>query len=216
MGSSLPKQYAELLGKSVLEHTLQRLTDTQIFENIILAAQPNDGRANAIASLFKNVTLACGGFERVLTVRNALSELSDKAAPGDWVFIHDAARPCVRVNDIHRLHQAIQRDPIGGLLAVPMRDTVKLSENGRSIKTIDRSVLWQALTPQAFRYGILVEAINQAIAERSPITDDASALELLGHAPLLVEGTSDNLKITFPEDMLLAQTILQAQDESCA
>jgi 2-C-methyl-D-erythritol 4-phosphate cytidylyltransferase len=216
MGSSLPKQYAELLGKSVLEHTLQRLTDTQLFEGIILVAQPNDGRANAIASLFKNVTLACGGSERLLTVRNALSELSDKAAPDDWVFIHDAARPCVRVNDIHRLHQAIQHDPIGGLLAVPMRDTVKLSENGRSTKTVDRSALWQALTPQAFRYGILVEAINQAVSKRSLITDDASALELLGHAPLLVEGASDNLKITFPEDMLLAQTLLQAQDESCA
>jgi 2-C-methyl-D-erythritol 4-phosphate cytidylyltransferase len=216
MGSFVPKQYAQLSGKSVLEHTLQRLTDTELFEDIVLASQPNDGRAQAIASLFKNVILACGGSERMLTVRNALSELENKAAPDDWVFIHDAARPCVRVEDIHRLHQAIQQDPIGGLLALPMRDTVKLSDTGRSKQTVDRSVLWQALTPQAFRYEILVKAIHQAIAQRLPITDDASALEHLGHQPLLVEGASDNLKITFPEDILLAQTILQIQEKSCA
>lgn len=215
MGSSLPKQYAELAGKPVLQHTIERLRETQLFDAIVLAAQPNDGRAQAIASLFDNIILASGGAERVLTVRNALSELSDRAQPDDWVYIHDAARPCVRPDDILKLHQAILQDPIGGILALPMRDTVKQAQDHRSIKTVDRSALWQALTPQAFRYGVLVEAINQAIAQKLPVTDDASALEFMGHAPLLIEGASDNLKITYPQDMLLAETILQAQELSC-
>lgn len=207
MGSSLPKQYVDLAGKPVLQHTIERLLETQLFDEILIGAQPNDGRAAAIASLFKNVTLTTGGAERVLTVRNALSALSDRAQPDDWIYIHDAARPCVKPEDILKLHHAIENDPIGGLLALPMRDTVKQADQTRSIKTIDRSALWQALTPQAFRYGILVEAINQALAKKLPITDDASALELMGHQPLLIEGSSDNIKITYPQDLLLAEIL---------
>lgn len=215
MGVSLPKQYADLLGQPVLQRTLQRLVDTHLFDGIVLAAKPNDGRANAIASLFDSIIPACGGAERVLTVRNALSELADKASEHDWVFIHDAARPCVRVQDILNLHAAIQSEPAGGLLALPMRDTVKLSENQHATTTIDRSALWQALTPQAFRYGLLVEALNQAIHKGLTVTDDASAIELMGYTPLLVPGSSDNLKITFPEDMVLAENIIRTQEQSC-
>jgi len=216
MNAHLPKQYMELAGRSVLEHSISCLSKTQLFTGIILAAKPNDGRANAIASLFKNIIPACGGLERVHTVRNALSELEGKASPNDWVFVHDAVRPCVRPEDIIRLHQAIQDHPVGGLLALPMRDTVKLAEAGHAVKTIDRTDLWQAQTPQAFRYGLLAEAINQAIANHLPITDEASALELLGHAPLLVEGSSDNLKITFAEDLLTAEHILKQRETACA
>lgn len=215
MGMSLPKQYQELAGKPVLEHTLTRLNETGLFENIVLAAQPNDGRAQAIASLFPNIILASGGSERFLSVRNALLELADKADPLDLVFVHDAVRPCVLASDVIKLFNAIKDDPIGGLLAIPMRDTVKLADGLRSAKTIDRSVLWQAQTPQAFRYGILLEAINQAIAQKLSITDEASAVELLGHQPLLVEGSSDNIKITYAQDIILAQTILTQQETPC-
>jgi 2-C-methyl-D-erythritol 4-phosphate cytidylyltransferase len=216
MNAHLPKQYMSLNDLPVLQHTLQALTNTNLFTGIVLAAKPNDGRANAIASLFKNIIPACGGLERVHTVRNALAELADKASPNDWVFVHDAVRPCVRPEDIIRLHQAIQDHPVGGLLALPMRDTVKLANAGHAKETLDRSALWQAQTPQAFRYGLLVEAINQAIANNSAITDEASALELLGHAPLLVEGSSDNLKITFAEDLLYAEHILKQRETACA
>lgn len=207
MGQSLPKQYMNLNGMPVLQHTLSRLTETQLFENIVLGSQPNDGRAHAIASLFPDVILAAGGSERFLTVRNALSELADKASENDWVFVHDAVRPCIRPKDIIKLYQAIEHDPVGGLLALPIRDTIKQSQAGRAVKTIDRDVLWQAQTPQAFRYGLLVEAVNHAIKEHLPITDEASAVEAMGYQPLLVEGSSDNLKITYPEDLTIAEAI---------
>lgn len=209
MPAGVPKQYLDLKGASVLEHVLRKLTDTQLFETIVIATQPNDGRAQAIASLFPNIILAAGGSERVLSVRNALLELSCRAAPDDWVFVHDAARPCVRVADILKLYHAIENDSVGGLLAIPMRDTVKQANGGRATHTVDRSVLWQAQTPQAFRYGLLVEAINHAINHQLPITDEASAIETIGHQPILVEGSSDNLKITFQQDLLLAEALCE-------
>lgn len=215
MGSDLPKQYLSLGEIPVLQHTLTRLDRTQLFDTIILAAQANDGRAQAIASLFPKVSLACGGTERILTVRNALLELQDKASPDDWVFVHDAARPCVRVEDIHRLYQAIKDDPVGGLLALPMRDTIKQAADHRSVKTVDRSDLWQALTPQAFRYGVLTKAIHHALEHKLPVTDEASAVEALGYQPILVEGSSDNLKITYAQDLSLARTLLKHQEETC-
>lgn len=207
MGGSLPKQYMSLNGMPVLQHTLTRLADTQLFEKIVLAAQPNDGRAQAIASLFPQVILAAGGSERFLTVRNALSELADMAAPEDWVFVHDAVRPCVQPQDIIKLYQAIENDSVGGLLGIRVRDTIKQEQKGRVAQTIDRETLWQAQTPQAFRYGLLVEVINHAIEKKLMITDEASAIEAMGHQPLLVEGSSGNLKITYPEDLLLAEAL---------
>jgi 2-C-methyl-D-erythritol 4-phosphate cytidylyltransferase len=216
MNTALPKQYLPLNDLPVLQHTLQSLTNTHLFSAIVLAAKPGDGRAHAIASLFKNIIPACGGFERAHTVRNALAELADRASPEDWVFVHDAARPCVRPEDILRLHQAIQDHPVGGLLAIPLRDTLKHAESGHAARTLDRNTLWQAQTPQAFRYGLLVEAIQHALANNIPITDESSALELMGHAPLLVEGSSDNFKITFAEDLLYAEHILKQRETTCA
>jgi 2-C-methyl-D-erythritol 4-phosphate cytidylyltransferase len=216
MGGGIPKQYQSLAGEPVLQHTLKKLTQTQLFAGIVLAAQPNDGRAQALSTLFKDIIPACGGAERIHTVRNALAALEGRAAPEDWVFVHDAARPCVRPEDILRLHAAIQDHPVGGLLALPMRDTVKWAEGGHAVKTADRSVLWQALTPQAFRYGLLREAITNAITLGLAVTDEASALEAQGHAALLVEGSSDNLKITYPQDLFLAEKILEQQESTCA
>jgi 2-C-methyl-D-erythritol 4-phosphate cytidylyltransferase len=216
MNAHLPKQYMTLNDLPVLQHTLLALTKTNLFTGIVLAAKPGDGRANAIASLFKNIIPACGGFERVHSVRNALAELNGRASPDDWVFVHDAVRPCVRPEDIIRLHQAIQDHAVGGLLGLPVRDTMKQAEAGHAIKTLDRSELWQAQTPQAFRYGLLVDAINQALANNSVITDEAQALELVGHAPLLVEGSSDNIKITYSEDLTHAEHILNQRETACA
>lgn len=209
MDMAFPKQYLDLNGAPVLEHVMRKLTATELFKNIVIAAQPNDGRAMAIASLFPNSMLASGGSERVLSVRNALSELSDRAAPDDWVFVHDAARPCVRTQDILKLYQAIQSDSVGGLLAIPMPDTVKQAHEGRATHTVDRTVLWQAQTPQAFRYGLLVQAIQHALDNHLPVTDEASAIEALGHQPILVEGSSDNLKITYAHDLLIAEALCE-------
>lgn len=216
MGQGVPKQYLEIFGRSVLEHSLSCLSQTHLFSGIVLAAKPGDGRANAIASLFKNIIPAAGGFERVHSVRNALSELKDRAQPDDWVFVHDAVRPCLRAQDIVRLHEAISSHPVGGILATPLRETLKNAQDGQITETLCRSNLWQAQTPQAFRYGLLVEAINKALVDNAVVTDEASALELMGHSPLIVEGSSDNVKITFPEDLLYAEFILKQREAVCA
>jgi 2-C-methyl-D-erythritol 4-phosphate cytidylyltransferase len=143
---------------------------------------------------------------------NALQELSTHASDEDWVLVHDAARPCVRTEDIARLIAQLTDDPVGGLLAVPVRDTMKrASSNQRVISTETREGLWHALTPQMFRFGKLRHALEQAIEDEALVTDEASAMELAGNEPLLVEGHADNIKVTRPEDLALATFYLQQQ-----
>ena len=158
----------------------------------------------------KPLRVVIGGAERCHSVINGLEVLREWVAPDDWVLVHDAARPCLTVADLDRLLNELVADPVGGLLAVPVRDTLKQADfAGRVAATVDRSQLWHALTPQMFRLGLLYDAITAALARGLLVTDEAAAMEAAGFAPRLVEGRADNLKITRPEDLALAEFYLK-------
>jgi 2-C-methyl-D-erythritol 4-phosphate cytidylyltransferase len=211
MGGDRPKQYLPLAGRSVITHSLDRLLDHPAISGAVVALSENDqywpelGYTHA-----KPLRRAAGGAERCDSVLNALAVLKENAHDDDWVLVHDAARPCLRAADIDRLLHACQHHAIGGILAVPVKDTIKQGDGeGHIVATVDRSALWHAQTPQMFRLGQLYDALQQALAAKAIITDEASALEWLGHSPLLIEGHADNLKITRPEDLPLAEFYLK-------
>jgi 2-C-methyl-D-erythritol 4-phosphate cytidylyltransferase len=213
MGSDIPKQYLTLNGKAVLEHTLRPLLDNPRIEGIYLALSQDDSRwgETAIASNSKIVTVN-GGAERCHSVLNALNLLQDNADPKDWVLVHDAARPCLRQKDLNLLIDKVADHPVGGLLGVPVRDTMKRTDgSGATTETVARDGLWHAYTPQMFRLGVLYQALQSAIDKNLLVTDDASAIELAGMQPQMIEGHDDNIKITRPEDMALASFYLNQQ-----
>ncbi|RMG30802.1 MAG: 2-C-methyl-D-erythritol 4-phosphate cytidylyltransferase [Gammaproteobacteria bacterium] len=218
MGTEVPKQYLPLLGRPVIAHTLAALDRLEALEGILVAVREDDAwwpeveRGLATRAPLVRVP---GGRERRDSVANALRRLRDTAAPDDWVLVHDAVRPCLDEADLRRLVARACNDPVGALLAAPVRDTMKEADGeGRSARTLDRSRLWHALTPQMFRLGLLEAALRRALAEGLPVTDEAAALEHAGHRPLLVEGRSDNLKITRPEDLALAEFHLRRRAAS--
>ncbi|MDH5483748.1 MAG: 2-C-methyl-D-erythritol 4-phosphate cytidylyltransferase [Gammaproteobacteria bacterium] len=217
MAADKPKQYLPLLDKTVLEHSLQRLLDMPLIAGVVIALDSNDQYWPLLQfEHTKPVHVVDGGRERCDSVMNALRFLQQSltgARPEDvWVLVHDAARPCVRAEDIERLIEAASHDEHGGLLALPVRDTMKRQmENNRVQTTIDRSGLWHALTPQMFRLPLLLNALEQSRTRGLQVTDDASAMELEGYHPLLVEGREDNIKITRPFDLELAQLYLGYQ-----
>lgn len=215
MGAGLPKQYLPLAGKPVIDHTLQCLLDHPRIEQVVVALAPQDDwwQQSQLADN-PRIRRVAGGRERCHSVLNGLHELqqSTAAADGDWVLVHDAARPCLRHQDIDRLIEQLADDPVGGLLAVPLHDTVKSAGPGlRVLDTLPRERLWRAFTPQMFRLSALTGALQKALASGWPVTDEASAMEQAGHAPKLVEGHSDNIKITRPEDLELAAFYLRQQ-----
>jgi 2-C-methyl-D-erythritol 4-phosphate cytidylyltransferase len=151
--------------------------------------------------------LRCGGATRAESVRNGLAALRDDLADDDWVLVHDAARPCLTVDLLRRLLETLEGDAVGGLLAVPLADTLKRSDaDQRVVRTEPRDGLWRAQTPQMFRYRFLVRAL--ASADLASVTDEASAVEALGLSPRLVLGSERNVKVTYPEDLALAELIL--------
>lgn len=215
MGSEIPKQYLPLGGRTVLEHTLDALARHPAIEGLVLVLSATDEYAGAIleSDLGKPVFRATGGAERCDSVLQGLLVLSEHAADGDWVLVHDAARPCLRAADLDRLITALEGHDTGGLLAVPVRDTMKRADAAnRVLHTEDRDGLWHALTPQMFRLGPLRDALRGAREQGHQVTDDASAMELAGFRPLLVEGHADNIKITRPEDLALAEFHLRLQE----
>jgi len=154
--------------------------------------------------------VAPGGAERSHSVRNGLAALKGQVDPSDWVLVHDAARPCLPAADLDRLIERLESHPVGGLLAAPAADTLKLTgEDLQVARTVDRSVLWRALTPQMFRYGRLCEALDAALAAGRLPTDESQAIEWLGDHPQIVAGSAANLKVTSPEDLLVAAALLQ-------
>ncbi|MGF1642750.1 MAG: 2-C-methyl-D-erythritol 4-phosphate cytidylyltransferase [Thiotrichales bacterium] len=210
-GAEVPKQYLELLGKPVLLHTLERLMAVPEIEGVTVALAAHDSWWPGLARGWpKPLRVVTGGAERVHSVRNAVVALLDDLGADDWILVHDAARPCVRIEDIRRLLATVAAHPIGGLLGVPVRDTMKRVDRAGNVATIDRSELWHALTPQVFRAGLLAAALDAGLADPARITDEASALELAGWQPLLVEGSATNLKITRPDDLALAEFYLRA------
>jgi 2-C-methyl-D-erythritol 4-phosphate cytidylyltransferase len=218
MGGTLPKQYLALAGQTVLAQTLQRLARLPGLGRIVVALHPEDPCWHS-QSLPPQLPLSIctGGRERSDSVLNALQSLQGVAGEQDWVLVHDAVRPCVRLSDIARLLQQIDGHACGGLLGVPVSSTLKRSNaQGDIVATLPREHVWQAATPQAFRVGALRQALSSAVQAAVAITDEASAMELAGHSPRLVRGSADNIKITYPEDLLLAELILAAQQRESA
>lgn len=212
MGSTVPKQYLEVRGKTVLEHTLERILSVPKIAAIAVALGEEDGYWSDLPiSRDPRILRAAGGRERSDSVYSALKSLEDLAAPDDWVLVHDAARLCLTAADVLKLIETLQHDPVGGILAVPVSDTLKTVEQGLIIGTPDRSSTWRALTPQMFRYGLLKTALEEAAERGNAVTDEASAIELKGYQPRIVEGRPDNIKITRPEDLPLAAFYLENQ-----
>ncbi|MGB8145840.1 MAG: 2-C-methyl-D-erythritol 4-phosphate cytidylyltransferase, partial [Chromatiaceae bacterium] len=206
MGAAIPKQYLDLAGRPVLEYSLRLFLDHPRIRGLAIALDAADEGWEALPSAHHPAILrVTGGAERCHSVLNALEALTGRAQEDDWVLVHDAARPCLRREDLDLLISTLEDHPVGGLLGVPVRDTMKAANPGGEVQyTVARAGLWHAYTPQMFRLGPLRQALRQAIAAGQLVTDDASALEIAGYQPLLVAGHADNIKITRPEDLALA------------
>jgi 2-C-methyl-D-erythritol 4-phosphate cytidylyltransferase len=214
MGSSVPKQYLDLNGRAVIDHTIERLLLHPSIDGVYVALSAEDTcwAQTEFAEHPDLVTLP-GGTERCYSVLNALEKLIDRASADDWVLVHDAARPCVRREDIDHLIEMVRGHSSGGLLGLPVRDTMKRTDAADRIEsTVERSQLWHAFTPQMFRVGLLKDALKGALDAGYLVTDEASAMEWAGHKPIMVEGHSDNLKITRPDDLPLAGYFLERQE----
>ncbi|QPF33303.1 2-C-methyl-D-erythritol 4-phosphate cytidylyltransferase [Acinetobacter lwoffii] len=206
------KQYQMIQEQTVLEHTVARLNQLPLAGYVLaIGEQDNVAKTLPFSSLEK-AHFCQGGAERVNSVLNALNYLSQIASEDDWVLVHDAARPCVSQDCLQQLvNTAITKDR-AAILAIPVRDTLKRVMPDSDIQeTVDRSMLWQAQTPQMAKLGVLKRAIGQALQDGATITDEASALEHIGEQVSVVQGRSDNIKITYPDDLELAKLILQAQ-----
>ena len=206
MGGERPKQYIELAGATLLEHSLRSLLTSPRIAGVMVALHPDDRWAEALVLLGdQRVHTTTGGAERSDSVLAALVALAPLADDGDWVLVHDAARPCLQPADLERLIDTVTTAGVGGILAEPVVDTVKLADDrGRVRQTLDRNALWRAQTPQMFPLGALRGALSAARERGLAVTDEASAMELAGEPVQLVAGSSRNLKVTVPADLELA------------
>lgn len=216
VGATIPKQYIKLLNKTIIEHTLDKLMACKIFSGIVVAVSKNDTIfSSLIQPKDENIVTVDGGQDRCDSVLSGLEYLKDIANENDWVLVHDAARPCVPVNDILRLIAKLDTHEVGGILGLPVRDTMKriIDLDGISIiqKTEVRENLWHALTPQMFRVGTLFKALHSCRSNNLIVTDEASAIENVGLQPLIVEGSANNIKVTQAEDLQLAEFYLKQQ-----
>lgn len=210
MGADKPKQYLPLAGRPILAHTLTRLYQAFPEATLVLCLDSDDDWFQPEWVPFTRWQRVAGGKERMDSVLNALYAIPAKAA--DMIMVHDVARPCITPGDLRVLYQAAVSHPAGALLAMPVADTMKRANaEQQSARTEPRDGLWHALTPQAFRYALLRQALENARRFEHVVTDEASALEALGEQPLLVSGRRDNLKVTHPDDLALAAAILSAQ-----
>ncbi len=213
MGSDLPKQYLTINKKTILEHTLTRLLSVESITAIVVVLDEND-QVFATLPCAKNTRLmtAFGGKERCDSVLSALIALQQKAAASDCVLVHDAARCCILPSRINKLIAYLKDDKVGGLLGVPISDTLKqVNEHDKSLQTLDRDMVWAAQTPQLFPYDLLKLSLEKAIAANVPITDEASAIEFCGLHPQMVMGHYDNIKITHSNDIVMAKAIMDDQ-----
>lgn len=216
MQAQCPKQYLTVAGKTILELTLSCFLEHPSLRGIVVALAEHDSWWSQLKVAEHHlVQTVVGGAERADTVLNALLALHESGAQADdWVLVHDAARPLLERDDLDRLLKDLVDDPVGGLLAVPARDTLKhIDASGRVVKTVDRSVIWQALTPQMFKLGQLQRALADALQAEVAVTDESSAMEWAGFSPRVVEGRASNVKITRPEDLLLLQAQLSLRSE---
>ena len=206
MGTDLPKQYAPLAGKPMLEHVMQTFADARQIDAVYVVVSNEDEYIDALPALPRTRILRCGGPRRRDSVLNGLDAIRSEVEPDDWILVHDAARPGLTIALIEKLIAFAKDDPVGGLLALPVVDTIKRSDgHAHAEHTVSREHLWAAQTPQMFRHGQLLAALQAS----DVITDEASAIEALGLKPRLVEGSPRNFKVTLPQDMLLAELYLK-------
>ena len=211
MGTATPKQYLKLLGRTMLYHSVNALLANVRIDTVFVVLAPADQEfkqhpwgefGDRVAPLY------CGGATRHDSVLNGLVAASSTVEPDDWILVHDAARPCLGQHELQRMLDTLATDEVGGILGVPVADTLKRADSAGRIQTTEaREQLWQAQTPQMFRHGLLLDALGRT----AKLTDEAGAVEALGLKPKLVQGSATNLKVTFAEDLQLAQTILTSR-----
>ncbi|ECO6241464.1 2-C-methyl-D-erythritol 4-phosphate cytidylyltransferase [Salmonella enterica] len=207
MQTECPKQYLSIGNKTILEHSVHALLAHPRVRRVVIAISPGDHRfAQLPLANHPQITVVDGGNERADSVLAGLQAV----AKAQWVLVHDAARPCLHQDDLARLLAISENSRVGGILASPVRDTMKRGEPGKNAiaHTVERADLWHALTPQFFPRELLHDCLTRALNEGATITDEASALEYCGFHPALVEGRADNIKVTRPEDLALAEFYL--------
>lgn len=208
IGDAVPKQYLPVAGKPMMFHSIEALARVSRVEKLFVVLAPMDrhwGKHDWSEFPEKVQAAFCGGEHRAESVLNTLKHIESQVAPDDWILVHDAARPCIMTELVEQFLDEVGDDAVGGLLAMPLADTLKRSdENQRVAATIPRTGLWRAQTPQLFRYAMLRKGI-----EKNPAaTDESEAVESLGHVPRLAEGENSNIKVTFAEDLAIAEMIL--------
>jgi 2-C-methyl-D-erythritol 4-phosphate cytidylyltransferase len=207
-GAAGPKQYQPIAGKAMVLHTLAAFSAVDRLAGTLVVVSEGDFFFDQLDQQPVQVA-ACGGATRAQSVGNGLGALLQQgAAPADWVLVHDAARCLITAEQINALIDACAADGVGGLLALPLPDTLKAAKNGRVAATLERSDKWLAQTPQMFRIGALKAALHAA---GDTVTDESSAMEFVGLHPLLVEGSAQNFKVTYPQDFALAESVLRAR-----
>ena len=212
MGADIPKQLLKINGKTILALTLEILAREPMVKGVVLVGPEQQLPDDIHRAFDKPVLTTRGGRERCYSVLNGLQHLLDEVADDEWVLVHDAARPCLRRGDLRKLIETVAEHEAGGLLGVPVTDTMKQCSDQQVIRTtIDRNHLWHAQTPQMFKLGLLQHALNSALERGIEVTDEASAMEAEGYHPILVEGHADNIKITRPDDLALARFYLTQQ-----
>ena len=211
-GSPVPKQYLRIEGKTILEHALSPFIDCESIAGVAIALHEKD-------RWFADLTINCkskelwvvpGGKTRPHSVLNALYHLQEYAGKGDFVLVHDAARPCLTPADLRLLIDTCTNDAVGGILGKPLMDTIKRVHDGSIETTVSRENLWRALTPQMFRFGLLLDALKQATERQNEVTDEASAVEMYGFQPRVIEGDARNIKVTTTEDIPIVQMFVQS------
>ena len=211
MGVDKPKQYISVNGKTIIEHTIDCFIEREEITGIVVVVSKADEYWPTL-SISKNerIITAPGGDERYQSVFNGLTILKDKAGENDWVLVHDAARPCLNQSAIDRLMINLRTHDVGGILALPCRDTMKRANIAGEIEnTVERESLWHAQTPQMFRYGKLMSAIEQVLNNNIVVTDEAMAMEHCGYNPVLVQGHQENIKITHKDDLMYMEMYLK-------
>lgn len=210
MQADRPKQYLPLGTKTLIEHSVEVFCRHDRISGVIVALSGDDDFWPQLpVAGHEKITTVTGGAERCNSVLNCLDLLDDIAAPGDWVLVHDAARPCIGGEDISLLIDNLAVDPVGGLLALPVRDTMKRATADQHVmETVNREGLWHALTPQMFRLQALRKSLQVALEEKQRVTDESQAMELSGYHPQLIQGNPRNIKVTHKDDLALAEMYL--------
>ena len=214
MNMPLPKQYLMLdNGSTVLDQSLATLLSIRQISGCVIAISEDDEHfsMSTFSSHDKILTTTIGGDERFHSVLNALNELVKFARKDDWVLVHDAVRPCIKKKDVERLIKVVDNNPVGGILATSIVDTLKMTKDEHIVSTVNRNNLFHAQTPQMFRIGILKRALEEALLDKVHITDEAEAIERLGYSIKIIPNSKSNIKITHTDDLELANYYLNKE-----